>query len=97
MQKYQEYYQKMVDENHEIFTKFFDVHDRYSANAIATQDEFNTVGRDIIEIIREYERRLCGHSEKGQYAKFSSNLAEKFWAEVRKDFPKIDFVGVKLS
>jgi hypothetical protein len=97
MQRYQEYYQKMIDENGEIFKKFFDVHDRYVMNPQITQDEFNSVGREIVEIIHDYERRLCGNSEKGQYARFSAKLAEKFWGEARKDFPKIDFVGVKIT
>jgi hypothetical protein len=97
MQKYQEFYRRMVDENKEIFTKFFDIHDRYVAAPQQTQTEFNTVGRDVVEIVREYERKLCGHSEKGMYSKFSANLSEKFWTEVRKDYPKIDFVGVTIS
>ena len=97
MQRYQEYYQKMIDENRDLFTRFFDVHDRFVLNPLTSQEEFNIVGHDIVEIIHEYERKLCGHSEKGQFGKFSSNLAEKFWTEVRKDFPKIDFVGVKIT
>jgi len=97
MQKYQEFYQKMIDDHHAKFSNFFKIHDNYVANPVLAQDEFNSEGRQIVEIIRDYERKLCGHSEKGQYSKFSSNLADKFWSEVRKDFPKIDFVGVKVT
>jgi hypothetical protein len=97
MQRFAEYYQKMVDENSDIFKKFFDVHDRYVLNPNQNQDEFNSVGHEIVEIIREYERKLCSNSERGQFGKFSAKLSERFWAEVRKDYPKIDFVGVKIS
>jgi hypothetical protein len=97
MQRFAEYYQKMVDENSAIFKKFFEVHDRYAMNPQINQDEFNAVGREVVEIIREYERKLCSNSERGMYGKFSAKLSERFWAEVRKDYPKIDFVGVKIT
>ena len=87
----------MIDENKDIFSRFFVIHDRYAGDPRNAQDEFNSLGHDIVEIIREYERKLCSNSERGQYGKFSSNLSEKFWDEIRKDFPKIDFVGVRLS
>ena len=48
-----------------------------------------------MDSIRDYDRKLCAQMGKGQYSKFSEQLSEKFWAEVRKIFPKIDFVGVK--
>ncbi len=87
----------MIDENEKAFSAFFDIHDKYSACPAVYQDEFTRIGREIQDIIRDYERKLCGHSEKGMYSKFSQNLSEKFWGLVRKDFPKIDFVGVKIS
>lgn len=97
MQRYQEYYQKMIDENQALFTKFFDLHDRYVLEPKTNQNEFNTVGREILDVVENYERRLCGNSERGQYGKFSGKLAEKFRGLLRKDFPKIDFIGVKLN
>jgi hypothetical protein len=96
MTKYQKYFQEMFDRNAEVFEKFSDVHSKYITDPDKWQDLFNEEGKKAVTIIREWERRLCQHSERGQYGKFSSNLAEKFWGEVRIRFPKIDFVGVKL-
>lgn len=97
MTKHEKYYVEMIEANQEIFNKFIDLHDKYSKEPNKWQNEFNTQGKKVVEIIRDWERRLCGHSEKGQYAKFSDKLADKFWNIVRTDFPKIDFVGVQIS
>ncbi len=95
MTKHEEYYIKMVEENQEVFNAFMEIHDKYAKDYKTWQTEFNNQGKKVVEIIREWERRLCQHSERGQYGKFSGSLSEKFWIIVRKDFPKIDFVGVK--
>ena len=94
MTKHEQYYQRMIDENSEIFGQFMDVHDKYVKDSDSWQIKFNEIGANIVQIIRSWEKRLCQHSEAGQYSKYSANLADKFWALVRKDFPKIDFVGV---
>ena len=94
MSKYQEYYQRMVDENLDLFGKFQDLHDNYVLHPKQFQKEYNEIGNQVVEIIRERERKLCRESEKGQFGKFSSHLADKFWELVRRDFPRIDFVGV---
>lgn len=85
----------MLEENKELFTSFKEIHDRYAQDPDNWQNKFNTEGAKIVEIIRTYEKQLCAKSNSGQYSKFSSNLADKFWAEVRLYFPKIDFVGVE--
>jgi len=97
MRQYQLTYQTMIDENKKKFDDFFKVHERYAADPKANQVEFNTVGREIQDIIHDYERRLCGKTEGGMYSKFSQNLSEKFWEIIRKDFPKIDYIGVTMS
>lgn len=97
MRQYQLIYQTMIDENKKVFDDFFRLHQRYVANPQATQVEFNTIGRKIQDIIHNYERKLCGKTEGGMYSKFSQNLSEKFWEIIRKDFPKIDYIGVTLS
>jgi hypothetical protein len=97
MKQYQETYQLMIDQNKELFDKFFKIHDQYALNPEANQKEFNTIGRQVQDVIRDYERKLCKTTESGQYSKFSTNLSEKFWGLVRADFPKIDFIGVSLS
>lgn len=84
----------MFEENKALFEQFKKLHDYYAANPRRYQLAYNIEGKKVIEVIHEYERRLCAHSEKGQYSKYSSNLADKFWGQVRTYFPKIDFVGV---
>ncbi|MFH0863838.1 MAG: hypothetical protein V1858_01985 [Candidatus Gottesmanbacteria bacterium] len=95
MPKHQEYYQRMIDQNMDIFARFQDIHDNYVLEPKKWQANYNEIGDQVINIIRDWERKLCRDSERGQFSKFSANLAEKFWELVRKDFPKIDFVGVK--
>lgn len=95
MTKYRKYFQQMLDKYPRQFTRFKEVHDNYALDPDKWKDLFNIEGEMVMEIIREWERRLCSHSERGQYGKFSSNLADKFMDQVRAFFPKIDFVGVK--
>ena len=97
MSKHQQYYQQMIDENSKEFKQFMDLHDNYVRDPKVHQSEYNLIGEKIISIIRDWERRLCSQSERGQYGKFSAGLADKFWALVRADFSKIDFVGVTTS
>ncbi|MFH0750019.1 MAG: hypothetical protein V1917_03880 [Candidatus Gottesmanbacteria bacterium] len=97
MRQYQLTYQTMIDENKKAFDNFFKVHERYVSYPQANQAEFTAVGREIQDIIHDYERRLCGKTEGGQFGKFSQNLSEKFWEIIRKDFPKIDYIGVTQS
>ena len=95
MTKHEIYYQKMIDENSQTFNDFMELHDKYALDSVQYQAQYNIKGEKIVTIIRNWERRLCRESERGQYGKFSAGLADKFWVLVRKDFPKIDFVGVK--
>ena len=96
MTKYQEYFKKMLDENPEVFTSFREMHDLYLKDS-SLQEKYNEVGKPIISLIRDYEDKLCNHSEGSGYAAYSGKLAEKFWDEVRKEFPMIDRVGVIIK
>lgn len=95
--KYQETFKQMLAQNKELFDEFQALHDRYALDSTGLQDEFNNVGGKVQNIIRLYEDRLCGRSEGSGYGSFSGNLAEKFQMEVRKHFPKIDYVGIKVK
>ena len=94
MTKYQEYFKKMISDNKEFFNKFRKLHDEYALNSDGLQEKFNSEGAKAMELVREYENRLCANTERGVYNKFSSGLAEKFQKEVRKNFPMIDHVGL---
>lgn len=95
MVKYKEYYKEMIANNKELFDSFKEVHDNFVKNGDEWKSMFNEVGKNVVEVIRDYERRLCASQESGMYGKYSSKLADKFWDQVRKEYPKIDFVGVK--
>lgn len=81
----------------EEFAAFKELHDAYEKDQASIQDRYNAEGAQIVEILREGERRLCGKMERGVHARYSAQLSEKYWDEVRAFFPLIDYVGVKWS
>ncbi len=97
MSKYKQAVDEMVAANKELFDNFKEIHDEYALNPGAWQKLLNQYGAEVVEIIRDYERKLCINMGTGKYGQFSQNLSQKFWDEVRKIFPKIDFVGVKIQ
>lgn len=97
MTKHKQIFNQMLEENQEIFADFEKIHTRYDLDSKTWQEKFNEIGQPVVELIKKYENKLCRHSEKGKYANFSAGLAEKFWELAREQFPKIDFVGVKIS
>ena len=97
MTKYQEYYNRMIESNKELFDEFRKVHDTYALHPDENQDEFNSVGDKVMEAMREWENKLCMQSEKGGYAHFTTGLAEKFKNVARKDFPEIDNIGLIVN
>jgi hypothetical protein len=92
--KYKEYFQKMLDENKEAFDAFAKLHMDYSLDQATLQEKFNMEGEKIMEIVREYENKLCSGTERGMYNHYSAGLADKFQSEVRAHFPLIDNVGL---
>ena len=92
MSKYKKHFQEMLEYNESLFDSFRKIHDAYAADP-SMQKEFNTEGEKVLRVIRRYEDELCGRSEGGRYGKYSANLSEKFWSEVRIHFPKIDYIG----
>lgn len=95
MPLYKDFYKEMIANNKELFDSFKEVHDRYIENEDEWKSMFNEVGKTVVSVIRDYELRLCSRSEGGMYSKYANNLADKFWDEIRKAYPRIDFVGVK--
>lgn len=94
MPKYKEYFQKMIKHNTEMFDEFRKIHDEYGLNPDKMQEKYNEVGRKIQYVIRKYEDMLCGRSEGSGYGKYTANLAEKFWGEIRANFAYVDAIGV---
>lgn len=85
----------MLDNNKEVFENFKDIHDHYVMEPLNYQKVFNEYGKEILEIIQDYENRLCSKSESGGFGKFSTNLADKFRLEVKKYIPKLDSIGLQ--
>jgi hypothetical protein len=97
MIKYKQYFQEMIAENQALFDAFQPVHDGYMHDRKAWSARFHEEGKVVVEVIREWERRLCAGMERGQNAVYSSKLAEKFWGEVKQRFPFIERVGVRSN
>ncbi|KKR27357.1 hypothetical protein A3A64_04895 [Candidatus Gottesmanbacteria bacterium RIFCSPLOWO2_01_FULL_48_11] len=97
MNEYRKMFELMTEENKELFSNFKEIHDEYALNPPEWQKLFNEYGSEIMDVVRDYERRLCAKQTRGNYGKFSAKLSEKFWDEVRSVFPKINFVGVKTG
>jgi hypothetical protein len=95
--KYKKYYELMWQNNTELLNDFKKIHDQFFEDPEKWQDEFNSAGRDILDVMRDWERRLCSGMERGKFAGYSDKLAEKFWQQIRQDFPLIDRVGVKKA
>lgn len=95
-QKYLLFYDLMIEQNENDFKKFKIVHDQYSLDG-SNQVQFHQLGRDILDIVRDWDRRLCSGMERGNFAGYSSKLSEKFWQRVKKDYPLIEEVGVSVS
>lgn len=94
-------YKDLIDQMYEKYEpelkRFEAIHKRYELNQKGKQVSFNAAGAKIIEIMRDYEKKLCGKSERSGMGVYSSRLAEAYWKEIKKRFPLIDFVGVRIE
>lgn len=86
----------MLETNKEAFDSFKQIHNGYAiaADPDSLQDKFNAEGEKVMVIIREWEQKLCSQSEKAGFGNYTTSLAEKFQAEVKKEFPMVDHVGL---
>ena len=95
--KYMQVFNEMVTKHENEFDDFQEIHNKYMKDPKKWQEKFNEDGARILEIIREYENKLCGHMEITANATYSASLAEKFRNEIKKYLPKLDMIGVKIS
>ena len=93
MTKFKEYFQRMIEQNQDAFDKFRNVHNEYVLNPDPNQENYNIEGAKILKIIKEWESKLC-HQQEKTYSQYAGKLAEKFWQEVRKEYPMIDHIGI---
>ena len=97
MPKFTQTFNKMIEDHQTLFKEFKSVHDTYKSDRKKFQTEFNEMGKKVMEIIREYEDRLCSGMERGVYGKYSDKVAEKFWDRIKKEYPLIELVGVEIT
>ncbi len=93
--KFKQFYKEMVSQNQELFDQFKIVHDNFVDDSEKHKKEFNEVGEKVMEIVRSFEQRLTSQMTGSGYGKFATNVSDKFRAEIKKDYPKIEFVGIK--
>lgn len=95
--KYLETFNEMVSKYEKEFDAFQETHNLYMTDPQKWQTKFNEEGAKIMEIIRGYEDKLCGHMENTVNATYSANLSEKFRGEIKKYLPKLDMIGVTIT
>jgi len=95
MVKYKAFFKLMVDSHREKFERFMLLCQQYMQDKERFQVQFDQEGREIRDIVEAWERKLCRQMEGGNKAVFSSHLADKFRAEVKKIFPPYDEIGLK--
>ena len=77
MTKYKKYFQEMSDQHQELFKKFQEIHDGYKSDRKNWSKQFHQIGQNVVEIMREWEHRLCSGMERGNNAVYSSKVADK--------------------
>lgn len=95
--KYQVFYDLMIQQNRQLFEQFQSIHDAWVDGQASVQETFHVEGQKVLDVVRDWERRLCHGMEKGRYAAFSAQLSEKFWQQVKKTLPMIESVGLKIK
>ncbi len=97
MSKFKEYYERMYEAHKEQFDAFQIIHDGYQMDRPAWSEQFHGEGMKLMEVIKDWERRLCLQMEKGKNSSYSAKLAEKFMEEVKKHYPLVMRIGVRSS
>lgn len=97
MTKYKQYYQEMSDQNEALFKEFDEIHDGYKKDRKAWSTKFHGVGQQVVDIMHDWEERLCAGMERSKNGVYSMKLADKFWDEIKKRYSHIELVGVKSS
>lgn len=87
--RYQESFNEMWQANTPLFEKF--------AKMTMEDPQFHVVGKQVLHLVEDAERKLCGKMEGGGYGSYSGKLADKFRDTVRKSLKYFDFIGVEIS
>ena len=84
--KYEKQYEEMIKINKSLFDEL----KKLSSNP--KTEEFASLQRQIIRVIRKNEDRLCSRSENANFSSFTTNLANKFWEKIRENYPEVDYL-----
>jgi hypothetical protein len=97
--KYKQFYQLMMNQHGKLFADFKPIHDHYQENPTDPKaaEAFHQEGRRVLDVARDWERRLCSGMERGKFSQYSVKLSEKFWDEIKKDLPLVEEIGVKTT
>lgn len=95
--KYKRFYELMTEQNTKLFDEFQAIHDGFVEDQQKWENQFHTFGRDVLDVMRDWERRLCSGMERGANGVYSQRVSEKFWEEIKKRFSHIELVGLKTS
>ncbi len=95
--KYKKYYQLMREQNAAAFDAFSKIHAAYLLDRKTHSHAFHRDGQPIVDLIRDWERRLCAGMERGNNGQYSNKVAEKFWQEAKAEFSHIERVGVRSN
>jgi hypothetical protein len=94
--KYLKFYELMTEKNSELFDRFQKIHDEYLVDSKKNEAKFHQEGQEVLDVIRDWERRLCSGMERGVNAVYSQKVSEKFWGEVKKRFSLVEKIGIKV-
>jgi len=95
--KYKQYFTQMQEQNQELFDDFLRIHKLFEVDEKKHGEEFHQIGQKVVDVMRDWDRRLCSAMGRGAFSKYSEQLSEKFWGEAKKIFPLIYSVGVRKS
>ena len=95
--KYKQYFTQMQEQNEELFADFLKIHKLFESEGGQYEEEFHKIGQKVVDVMRDWDRRLCSAMGRGAFSKYSEQLSEKFWGEAKKIFSLIYSVGVKTS
>lgn len=88
--KYKKIYQELVENNQELLNQLKDAYYDYKEDK-SKAEVFKDLQLKALRVIRRAEDRLCSKTESTQFSSFSTTLADKFWEEVRANYPEIDY------
>ena len=94
--KYKKMFDEMLITNKKVFEEYNELLNKYDLDNKTYAHELYDLQNRVLRIIKHTENGLCSRSETTGHANYSTALADKFWEEVRKVFPRVeDYIEVR--